>query len=80
VSCVVEVVDRVHTNGQGVEENPPTNQVEKVVTHILIDWNPMHGRGRRGRRETMIIYANIARLYLCEEESCCPCSKILWQS
>ena len=41
VSCVVEEVDRVHTNGQGVEENPPTDQVEKVVTHILIYWNPV---------------------------------------
>ena len=46
VSCVVEKVDRVHTNGQGVEENPPSDQVEKIVTHILIHWNPVHEKMR----------------------------------
>ena len=57
MSCVVEVVDSVDTDGQSVEKNPSTNQVKKVVTYILIHWNPVHicigereeGEGESGR-------------------------------
>ena len=41
MSRVVEVVDSIYTNGQSVKENPTTNQVKKVVTHVLIHWNPV---------------------------------------
>ena len=51
VSCVVEVVNSVNANGQSVEENPTTNQVEQVVTHILVHRNPVQERERERERE-----------------------------
>ena len=51
MSCVVEVVNSVDANGQSVEENPTANQVEQVVTHILIHRNPVQERKRERERE-----------------------------
>ena len=51
MSCVVEVVDSVNANGQSVEENPSANQVEQVVTHILVHRNPVQERERERERD-----------------------------
>ena len=41
MSGVVEVVDSVDSDGQSVEEDPPTNKMKKVVTDILVHWYPV---------------------------------------
>ena len=66
MSCVVKMVDSVHTDGQSVEEDASSNKMKESVTDILIHRHPAN---IASLTYNVFFYLSIHNSFLCRQHN-----------